>query len=152
MAMDRDTALVTTLAEVANLTSLQQLDNLESGGDLTIVTLLLNAHRAIYDELVTSGIDPALISNQSYLKGAIAWEAALVLASDPKIELDPLFCQARRDEALRRFRPIYVDSTSVPRNSTEGVPEVANFDDGFVFGPGPRRSKTQLWDDLPGFH
>jgi hypothetical protein len=148
--MSYDSSLITG-AEIVQHTGVQDLANLATDAELTLNTFALHAHRAIYRWLEGRGWDPTLISNESRLKDAVAFEAVHRLAVAGYISGEPLGFKALRDEALRDFHPTFSDGSNEPRSADEGLPSVGNFESGWAYGPPDQgsRSSQRFSDDFP---
>ena len=72
MAINRGTALVATVLEVAQLTGMAGLDNLSSS-ELVLTDVLVTASDTIHDRLKGDGVDPALL-NADPFKRAVAYQ------------------------------------------------------------------------------
>lgn len=158
MALARETPLLSTVAEVVDITSVQDLANLEADSEFSTADSLAEAHRWVYDRLKHRlGSDAlAVLTNQTELKRAVAYRLLETVLAGGYIggdqgQRDYWAAQAR--EEVDTFRPEFSDSTDEGRNSTEDVPTVANFDDGWVFGPTttPRRSQRPWKGRGPNF-
>lgn len=157
-AMARGTALVTTLAEVMDLTSVQDLGALVTS-DFVAANQLVSASDTIYDRLVRDGIDPTTLTNAEAYKRAVAWVliGRLYLAG-PYVALSQDALPPREWIGLYRefafakadydaVRPLTsVDNT--PRHAGEARPVAVNPESGFAYGDGTLhdvRPKPSLW-------
>jgi hypothetical protein len=129
VAMDYDTSLVAG-ADIVNLTGVQDLANLATDAELVLNTLALSAHRAIYRKLEARGIDPTLLTNESRLKDAVAYEAVGRFALAGYLgTTDAQAMLALADKASGvEFRPVYA-SADTPANASSGIPAVGHLDD-----------------------
>lgn len=123
-------------AEIAALTSQQTLGNLASS-EVTLDELALAAHQAVWSSLAKRlGRDQlALITNETELRRAVAFEAVSQLALMGYLDLDSdrlERVQAKARELLDNFTPVYSVGDS-PRVASEGVPVVAHLSPGLVF-------------------
>lgn len=140
MAMIRGTPLVATIARVVQLTGQQNLTNLQTGSDPTVVTdLLVTASDTIFDRLEGDGIDPTQLTNETAFERAVAWEmlsslyanAYLVTENETATEAFDRG-QAQVDRHYGMVRPKTTDAND-PRRANESRPRLANFDRGWVF-------------------
>lgn len=154
MALDRDSALLTTKAEVVAQTSVQDLGNLESDAEFSVADVLLEAHRWVYDRLKRRFGAAALatLTNQVELKRAVAFRfLELVSAGGYLGDAGARAAEAggrsywgeQAREEVDEFQPEFSDSTDEPRRSDEGVPRVANL------SRYPRLGSRSYFDDLP---
>lgn len=139
--MDYDTALVTTAAEVANLTGRQGASNLENAG-FTLATFLLNAHRWVYRRLEERGIDPTALSNQARLGSAEAMYAISLLVAGGHLDAiegaDATFYMEAARREVDEFVPAYSETTARGRTAGEALPMVGTFEEGIWHqGTGP---------------
>lgn len=140
--MDYDTSLITG-TQIVEHTGVTDLASLATDSELVLNTFALHAHRAIYRRLEANGIDPTLLTNESRLKDAVAFEAVRRLALAGHIGRDPAAFQSDVDAAIASFRPVYASADS-PRNAGEGIPVVGHLDSGPAFS-------GDLGFDLPGY-
>lgn len=138
-------------ADLVKEVGIMTTTNLEASGELDRADVLKAAHNAIYQELESRGIDPTKLTNDTRLKSAIGWEWCLRLAAHGYLDQGVGDRQAAmthyrelRDEAIRRFVPKYT-SEDAPR--VEGIPAVANYEDGWDYGPTPGARTTQKYRD-----
>ena len=136
MPMTRGTALVATVARVVQLTGQQDLANLETGSELTLTELLVEASDAIYDQLEALGVDPTTLTNQLVYERAVAWYMLGNLAMLGYLEIEgkvpPETPFDWSDPFMTRVRP--KTSGDDPVNARSSVPVFMNFDSGFVYG------------------
>ena len=130
--MDYDTALLTG-AQVVSQTGDTDLANLAADAELVLDTFVLAAHRDVYRRLSRRGIDPTAISNEAWLKDAVAYMATARLAQAGHLER-PDERQAFAVEQLDNFVPTYASTTATPRMAGEGIPSVSHASDGLVYG------------------
>lgn len=157
MALARETPLLTTAAEVVDITSVQGLDALEADAEFSTADTLAEAHRWVYDRLKHRlGSTPlTVLSNQTELKRAVAFRLLEVISAAGYMTAGSgaEYWGAQAREEVDGFRPEFSDSTDEARRADEGLPVVGNFDDGWVFGPTTaRRRQGNYWRDLPGRH
>lgn len=142
MALSRATPLLTTAGEVTDLTGVQDLANLESGAEFSVADHLLRAHEWVFDhvEQAHGASAPALISNTTRLERAVAARFLEVLYATAQIGAGDTeardYWQAAALDEVRRFRPVYSDSSDAPRSSAEGIPVVGRFEKGWRFAGG----------------
>lgn len=146
MALSRSSALLTTAAEVVDLTGVQDLANLETASEFSVEDHLLRAHEWVFDHVEQSlGVSaPALISNQTRLERAVAARFLEVLYANGQIgggdtEARDYWGAQALDE-VRRFRPAYSSGADAPRSTGEGIPVVGRFEHGYRFSSGGRDS------------
>lgn len=149
MALSRATALLTTAAQVVDLTGVQDLANLESASEFSVEDSLLRAHEWVFDHVEQSlGPDaPAKLSNTTRLERAVACRFLEVLFATGQLDaggigLDPVtyWREEARDE-LARFRPVYTDDRDAPRRASEGVPSIGSLDRGLLSGSSLTRDR-----------
>ena len=134
--MARGTALVSTVARVVQLTGAQHLDNLETGGDLTLTDLLVTASDTIYDRLDGDGIDPTLLTNQAVYERAVAWEFLSSLfalgfaTNNPSEDYERAHSQVERHYTMARPKS---SADDIGRRANEAVPIVANWEPDTVY-------------------
>lgn len=129
-----------TGAQIAELTGIQDLANLVTDNEITLDNFAKRASDAIYRRLEEAGIDPTLLTNESRLADAVAFEACERLALAGYIGGDASDFGAKVTQAFREFRPAYSSSADTARNATEGVPCVGHLDDD---------NAGTFFDDLP---
>lgn len=135
--MDYDTALITG-AQIVDHTGVQDLANLATDAELTLNTFALNAHRTIYRMLEGMGVDPTLITNETRLYEAVAWEAVNRLALSGYVSGEAEQFAAKRNEVLfgvngmGGYRPTYATADEA-RTADEGAPAVGHIDGGLIF-------------------
>lgn len=135
-------ALLTTAAQVANLTGRQGLDRL--AGDLTVATFLLNAHRWVFRQLERRGITPGNLTNQTRLEHAVALQAVAMLIGGNYLEqgdgADAAFYLAQAESEVEGYVPTYAETTAGGRFAGEGLPMLGSFEQGINYqlesGPG----------------
>lgn len=140
MALSRSSALLTTAAQVVDLTGVTDLANLESDSEFSVEDTLLRAHEWVFDMVEQRlGADaPALITNQTRLERAVAARFLTLLYANNHlgagdVDQRDFWSNEARDE-VNRFRA-ELTSGDEPRGTAYGIPEVGNFEDGWVFGP-----------------
>jgi len=146
VALTRDSALLATIAEVVDISSVQDLANLEADSEFSTADSLLEAHRWVYDRLKRRFPTDALavLTNQAELKRAVAYRFLEVLAAAGYISAGEgaraadegargYWGQEAREE-VDSFVPEYSDDTEVPRASNEGVPYLTNVSKRPLFG------------------
>lgn len=133
MALSRSSALLSTAAEVVDLTGVQDLANLETGSEFSVADSLLRAHEWVFDmvEQALGPAAPARLSNQTRLERAVAARFLEVLYANGYLGDDPggsrdYWAGEARDE-VKRFRPVYSDSGDAPAASSQGIPVVGTF-------------------------
>ena len=135
-AMARGVALVANTAAVAALTGTQDLVNLETGGEITIASLLIAASDAIFDQLAADGVDGTLLSNAEVFERAVAWHLVAMLTiggylaqpeglEPPKNELGQADPYAWSDPYYNRVRPELTSGDEAAR-AGQVVPRVGN--------------------------
>lgn len=148
MAMDYDTSLITG-AQIVEHTGVTDLASLATDSELVLNTFALHAHRAIYRRLEGSGIDPTLLTNESRLKDAVAFESCKRLALAGHLNRSPSDFSTEVDAAVSSFRPVYASADS-PRNAGEGIPVVGHVDAGPIFSGDIETEHTRYFsDDTP---
>lgn len=148
MALVRATPLLTTAAQVENLTGVQDLDHLESGSTFTVTASLLRAHEWVFDRVAQRyGIAAvALLTNQSTLERAVAARFLEFMYAGPldnDAELREFWMLQAREE-VDKFRAEFPDDDERAR-SDQGIPEVGNFEDGWVYGPSVKGPTNQRY-------
>lgn len=144
MGLDYDTPLLTTAAQVSNLTGRQNIDALASG-DLTVATLLLSASQWVYRRVQELGKDPTLITNGDQLKAAVAYYVVAQLVAGRHLDAEGADAQFYMDQAVAEvngFRPVYADTAAQGRTLSEDLPMVGNFEEGTNFQLASRREFT----------
>lgn len=140
MALARATPLLSTAGEVVDLTGVQDLAHLETGGEFSVADTLLRAHEWVFDmveqRLGSSG--PALVTNQTRLERAVAARFLEVAIASGHlrggdVEQRDYWGREARDE-VDRYRP-ELSSGDEARSTSSSVPCVGNFEDGWAFGP-----------------
>lgn len=137
MGLDRDTALVEDAGEAQRLTAIAGLLALEEDDELSVDSLLLEAHRWLYDWLRNrwTAAQLATVTNTDALKQAEAFRFAEVVAAAGLLTGDAgtraadtgtrdYYGQQAR-EILGNWRPEF-PAVDIPRNSQEGVPVMRN--------------------------
>ena len=120
----RGTALVTSIASVAGLTGRSDLTSLEDDSELSIATILVAASDAIYDQLVSQGIDASAITNAEVYERCVSWHllALLVISNHwllpdglqpPQNELGQADPYAWSDPHCTRVSPVVPTSDGV---------------------------------------
>lgn len=163
MALARETPLLTTIAEVVDITAVQDLANLETDSEFSTADTLAEAHRWVYDRLKHRlGSDPlTVLTNQTELERAVAYRFLEILGAAGYIgsagaraaeEGGRSYFGDQAREEVDGFRPEFSDTTDESRRADEGLPAVGNFEDGWTFGPTSRRngSLQRYWKGLPG--
>lgn len=130
MGMARNTALLTTAAEVVDLTGQQDLGNLETDGEFSVSDLLLSAHKWVFDRLDGRlGVDPTLLTNEVRLERAVALKfLELLVANGYLAEGDPErrdYFGAQAVDEVDNFRPA-LSSGDEARVAGEAIPVVLN--------------------------
>lgn len=141
MALARATPLLTTAAEVVDLTSTTDLANLEVGAEFSVADTLLRAHEWVFDlvEQRLGASAPALITNQTRLERAVAARfmavlfAAGAIHSNDSTDARDYWDSQARDE-VNRYRA-ELSSGDEAANSSGGIPEVGHFEGGWAFPP-----------------
>ena len=144
-SMTRGTALVATVARVTQLTGVQKLANLETGGELTLTDLLESASDAIYDQLVREGESPDDMTNAEVYESAVAWHFLARLVILGYIALPPGLEQPRNAEGqadpfawsdvyLKRVKPLYSGDEDSPAAAGERFGSVGNISDTALYG------------------
>jgi hypothetical protein len=151
--MTRGTALVANIAAVVQLTGVNDLALLESGGELTVTDLLTTASDAIYDQIEADGIDPTTLSNQTIYERAVAWHFLAILVQMGYVAVPagldiPANAYEWSDPYYARVRP-KVSGDDAGRIASEGIPAVGNFEHGWEYVQG-NNATDQYYDDLPG--
>ena len=139
MALARATPLLTTIAQVVDLTSVQDLANLETDAEFSAADTLLRAHEWVYDRLKrrfpTGAM--ALISNQVELERAVAYRFLEILGAGGYIgsagaraaeEGGRSYFGDQAREEVDGFQPEYSTEADVARRSSEGLPAVGHID------------------------
>ena len=149
MSMLYDTSLLTG-AQVVDVAGVPSLANLAASAELTLNTFTLNAHRWVYSRLESNGIDPSLLTNESRLHDAIAFEVVARAASAGQIRgVDGDYFHRRAAEIVDKFRPVYA-SADTPRRSSEGIPVVGHVSPGLVFSGDLQSTDIDyISDDIP---
>lgn len=161
MGLARDSALLTTAAQVAALTGVQNLENVEAAAQVTVANGLLAAHRWVFDRLRRrfTAAQLATISNTEALELAVACRflefcaGAGVLVGDASaraVESGPreYWGKQARDE-VDSFAPEFA-SYDAPRRSSEGIPAVGHVDASpMFFGDPGMGGPTFFGDDYP---
>ena len=83
MSWSRTTAIVTSLAQVTQLTGAQGLANIQDAGESTdFADLLLSASKSVYDHLVRDGLDPTKFESETVdaFERTVAYEFLHALA------------------------------------------------------------------------
>ncbi len=163
MALSRESPLLSTIAQVVDITAVQDLANLETDAEFSAADTLAEAHRWVYDRLKHRlGAAPlSALTNDTELKRAVAYRFLEILGAAGYVgsagaraaeEGGRSYYGDQAREEVDGFRPEFSDSTDESRRSDEGIPSVGNFDDGFTFGPTGRRggSLQRYWKGLPG--
>jgi len=146
--MSYSTSLITTAAEVSKLAGIQHLDNLEADSAFTLADLLLEAHREVFRRVKNAGIDPTLLTNETHLESAVAFEAARRLAlagfltdiGEDRMELADRYQAAREDQLTNSFTP-ETTAADAPSHGLGTIPVVGNFNDRWSY-PGIHGSQT----------
>lgn len=145
MGMTYDSPLLTTAAQVAHLTGRQQLGNLESA-DFELEAYLLEAHRWVYERLANRwGRELATITNENYLRRAVAYKVvddlvkAGILELADGLDVDHYLLEAK--DMVDSFHPTY-PSGQENRVASEDLPCAGNFENGmhFVGSDAPTRT------------
>lgn len=131
MALVRATPLLTTIAQVVDLTSVQDLANLEVDGEFSTADTLLKAHEWIYDRLKRRFPTAALavVTNTTELERACAFRFLEVVLAGGYLggsETSRDYWGAQARDEVDGFQPEYSDGQDVPRASSEGIPVVRN--------------------------
>lgn len=140
MALVRGTPLLSTAAEVVDITGVQDLANLETGSEFSVADSLSRAHEWVFDmiEQRLGDSQPPLISNETRLERAVAARFLELLYANGYLGADQLeardYWRAEARDEVARYRPQY-SSGDEQRSTTGGIPEVGNFEGGWVFGP-----------------
>lgn len=156
MALARETPLLTTVAEVVDITHVLDLANLETDAEFSTTDALAEAHRWVYDRAEGHHGPDALaaLTNQTALSRAVAFRLMEVLSAPgaPLASVEgTAYWGAQAREAVDGFRPTFSGTTSEARRSDEAVISVGNFEDGWTFGPTRRRRGRQdYWSGFPG--
>jgi hypothetical protein len=155
VALARETPLLTTIAEVVDITSVQDLANLEADAEFSAADTLAEAHRWVYDRLKHRLGSDALssLSNQTELKRAVAFRFLETLSAAGYLSggSGPEYWGTQAREEADGFRPEFSDTTDEARSAAEDVPAVGNFESGWVFGPSlGRRSGQKYWKGFMG--
>lgn len=129
MSWSRETSIVTTLAQVTQLTGAQGLANVQdSGTDLT--DLLLAASKEIYDRLVRDGLDPTAFTSETVdaFERAVAFTFLHVLNLHGHLGGENAEPDRFMLEAERQYRNVRPKSTENSQPSGPGVslPGVTN--------------------------
>ena len=157
MGITRDSPLLTTAAQVVDLTGVQDLLNLEADAEFSVADTLLSAHREVYDRMKRRFESTVLanLSNQVELHRAVAYVFLEMLAAGRYVGDDSArdYWGAKASEEINGFRAEFTDATDEPRRVDEGIPAVANFDGVSAFPAGDRRAvhrrQEGYWGDLP---
>jgi hypothetical protein len=154
VALSRTTALLTNALQVVQLTGLQDLASLEADAEFSVTASLLRAHEWVYDHVVQNLGDatPDLITNQTHLERAVASRFVEVLYAGDyaggTAESRDYWGRQALDEVMR-YRP-QLSAGDEPIGVREGIPEVGNFEAGWVFGPlGTGTSNQQYGRGIP---
>lgn len=152
MPMIRGTALVSTVAQVTQLTGMQRLATLEIGGTITLSDLLVTASDTIYDRLVTDGIDPTALSNETIFERAVAWHFLEALAATGYLNVggqdSTQTIENMREMAERSYERVRPSLTSgdEPTRPGDSIPFVVNFETDFAYAS--RSSSSTPFDRL----
>ena len=154
MGMTRGTALVATIADVVTLTGVQDLANLETGGELTVASLLVSASDAIYDQLESDGVDPTILTNEEVFERAVAWHACALLVVTGQLGLpdgvSPPQNEAGQADPFAWSDPYYMRvkakqaSAQDARRPSEALPAIGNLRRQPLFSPQP-----YVWKPTP---
>lgn len=128
MSWTRTTAIVTSLAQVTQLTGAQGLANLED--DLTGTDLLLAASKEVYDRLVRDGLDPTKFESETVdaFERCVAYTFLHHLALQGHLGGEGEDQARFSTEADRQYRMVRPKSTanSLPAGAGESLPGLTN--------------------------
>lgn len=154
MALARATPLLTTLAQVVGLTSVQDIANLETDSEFSAADTLLRAHEWVFDRLKrrfpTGAM--ALISNTEELERAVAYRFLEILGAGGYVgsagaraaeEGGRSYFGDQAREEVDSFQPEYTTAADAPRRSSEGLPVVGHIDRYPMF------TDTTFYDGFP---
>jgi hypothetical protein len=149
--VDYDVSLLTG-AQVANEVGMPNLANVAASAELDLDAITLNAHRWVFARLEGNGISPALLANESRLKGAVAAETLEMLFGTGMIigEAGARASDAggreywgrRARDLVDTFRPRYTTADS-PARAREGIPAVGHVSGGLTFSGDELREVTE---------
>lgn len=158
MGLVRTTPLLTTIAEVVDLTAVQDLASLESDSEFSVADTLLRAHEWVFDRLKARLGRSALgaLTNETELERAVAWRfLEIVSAAGYLGDAGARAAEAggrgyygeQAREELDNFAPEYSGNADAPRRSTEGIPAVGHLDGGAVFFGDLTSEPSQFFSD-----
>ena len=141
-------------ADLVKLTGIQDLANLELPAELDLTDLILSAHQEIFRRVEVGGTDPTLLTNETRLDSAIAYELVRRLALGGTI--DPLddrqasveLFEREVSRALENFKPA-TTAADAARHLSDAVPAVGNFERGWVFADRARDRLDRYFDTFP---
>lgn len=140
MGLTRDTPLLTTVAQVVDLTAVTTLANVEASGEFSAADTLLEAHRWVYDRLKRRYPAGSLagITNTVELQRAVAFRFLEALAAAGHVaggeDGTTGYWGTQAREEVDSFQPEFSPEQDVPRVSGEGVPSVTNVSRRALFG------------------
>lgn len=160
MGLARDSALLTTATQVAELTGVQHLANVEAAGQITVANGLLAAHRWVFDRLRRrfAAAKLATLTNTEALELAVACRYLEILAAGGTLAGDALaratelggreyWGQQAREE-VDAFNPEFTGHDA-PQRADEGIPAVGHVDAPMFMGDPSFEGPTFFGDDYP---
>lgn len=130
MALSRSAPLLTTAAEVVDLTGIQGLAGLEAASEFSVADSLLRAHEWVYDKtkkrLGLEGVQA--LTNQVELERAVAFRLLELVAPylrGDTVELREHYGALAQRELLD-FMPDYPDTKDEPPGAGDPLPYVVN--------------------------
>lgn len=151
-AMTRGTALVSTVAQVVQLTGYQELANLEIGAGITLTDVLITASDTVFDRLTQDGIDPTDLFNGEIFERAVAWAFIEILTvggyltvgaestSEALERVTTMF-----ENSYERVRPSLTVDANEGRRPGEGPIHVSNWQGDTVYA-NRRRTRVNTTD------
>lgn len=144
MTMARATPLLTTIAQVAARTGVQDLARLEADSELTIANLLAQVHAWAFDRLLAEGEQPAQLTNETSYELVEATELVRILTARGYLQGDALALREEVERLWRGVRPTYPAAVDTPSHNGAGIPAVANMDaEPLLGGPDGRRARSR---------
>lgn len=149
MSWSRGTAIVTSIAQVTQLTGAQGLANLED--DLTATDLLLTASKEIYDRLVRDGLDPTDFAAETIdaFERAVAYTFLHHLSKHGHLgggDADPERFVTEAERQYLNVRPkSSTNAANMPRSAGESLPSVVNQDAPFFSGGYLEDDTRTIW-------
>lgn len=134
MSLTRATPLLTTRAQVVDLTAHPNLATLEDSGEFTVADTLAAAHQWVFDKVKArlGATAVAALTNETALERAVAYRFLELVAAAGLLSSEVEENTRARDYyggqaalEVKEFEPDYSDDADEPPN-TQGMPSVTN--------------------------